>query len=181
MSASSGSEVDIEHKINNGKRIISSINSTLWSKEIRLETKKKIYHSFVESVATYGSEVWTLTKKMENKLLSMEMDFWRRSCGISRIERIPNAAIRDKVGCQKNILHLIGTKRLKWYGHLMRMDENRWPKKIYNYMPPERRKRGRPKKKWTEDVEESMAARGLREGDWMDREQWLLGVGDMTP
>lgn len=52
------------------------------------------------------------------------------------------------------------------------MSEERWPKTIFDYWPMERRKRGRPKKRWLQDVEESMAARGLREGDWLDRERW---------
>ncbi|XP_073994543.1 uncharacterized protein [Rhodnius prolixus] len=159
---------------------MNALNATLWSKEIGIQTKRKIYHSFVESVATYAAENWTLSRRAEGSLLALEMDFWRRSCGVSRLQRIPNSEIREKAKVEKTILYTIETKRLKWYGHLMRMDEDRWPRRIHSFTPQERRKRGRPRKRWMEGVEQAMAARGLREGDWEDRERWLLGIGDMT-
>jgi hypothetical protein len=35
-------------------------------------------------------------------------------------------------------------KQLVWYGHLQRMSEERWPKKIWEWTPLGRRRRGRP-------------------------------------
>lgn len=70
-------------------------------------TKKKIYHVFVENVVTHASENWTLTKSLENILLALEMDFWSRSCSLSRCQGVPNTLIRDKVGIN------IECKRLK--------------------------------------------------------------------
>lgn len=92
------------------------------------------------------------------RLLSMEMDLWIRSCNISRIQLIPNAAIRDKVECQKNILYLIGNKRLKWYGHLMRTDENWWPRKLITICHLKEVSIEDQRKKWIKDIEVSIAA-----------------------
>ena len=36
-------------------------------------------------------------------------------------------------------------KQLKWYGHLLQMEESSWPKKICQWSPHGRRKRGRTK------------------------------------
>jgi hypothetical protein len=45
-----------------------------------------------------------------------------------------------------NIINIIDRKRLQWYGHVKRMQEERLPKLIMEWIPEERRKRGRPRK-----------------------------------
>jgi len=40
-----------------------------------------------------------------------------------------------------------------------------------------KRTRGRPKKNWVEDIRKVMNERNLNEGQWKDRKQWSLGVG----
>lgn len=42
----------------------------------------------------------------------------------------------------------------------MQTDEDLWPKRIYSFTSRERRKQGRSRKRWIEDVEQAMAARG---------------------
>jgi IS5 family transposase len=45
-----------------------------------------------------------------------------------------------------DIIDIIERKRLQWYGHVKRMQEERLLKLIMEWIPRERRKRGRPKK-----------------------------------
>jgi len=40
-----------------------------------------------------------------------------------------------------------------------------------------KRARGRPKKNWMEGIRKAMNERNLNEGQWEDRKQWNLGVG----
>jgi hypothetical protein len=44
-------------------------------------------------------------------------------------------------------------------------------------MPKQKRARGRPKKYWMEGIRKAMNERNLKEGQWEDRKQWSLGVG----
>ena len=44
-------------------------------------------------------------------------------------------------------------------------------------MPKQKRARVRPKKTWMEGVRKAMNERNLNEGQWEDRKQWSLGVG----
>jgi hypothetical protein len=37
---------------------------------------------------------------------------------------------------------------LKWFGHLMQMKEDWWPKTIHSWTRPGNRRRGRPRKQW---------------------------------
>ena len=43
-----------------------------------------------------------------------------------------------------DIIDIIERKRLQWYGHVKRMQDERLPKLIMELIPGERRKRGRP-------------------------------------
>jgi hypothetical protein len=83
-----------------------------------------------------------------NKILSIEMDVLRRSARKSRIERIKNENIKEIMGVKEkpDIIDIIERKRLQWYAHVKRMQEEKLPKLIMEWIPGERRKRGRPKK-----------------------------------
>ena len=45
------------------------------------------------------------------------------------------------------------------------------------WMPKQKRAQGRPKKNWTEGIRKAMNERNLNEGQWEDKKQWSLGVG----
>ena len=57
------------------------------------------------------------------------------------------------------------------------MAEGRLPKTTLNLMPKQKSARGKPKKNWTEDIRKAMDERNLNKGQWEDRKQWSLGVG----
>jgi hypothetical protein len=57
------------------------------------------------------------------------------------------------------------------------MEEERLPKITWKWMPKQKRARGRPKKNWKEGIKKAMNERNLNEGQWEDRKQWSLGVG----
>jgi hypothetical protein len=53
-------------------------------------------------------------------------------------------------------------KRLQWYGHVKRIPEERIPKLFMEWIPLERRKRGRPRKTWMEGVKAAMRKQKFR-------------------
>ena len=76
-----------------------------------------------------------------------------------------------------DIIDIIERKRLQWYGHVKRMQEDRIPKLIMEWIPGERRKRGRPRKTWMEGVRAAMKTRHLEANQWLNRKEWCLGSG----
>ena len=79
---------------------------------------------------------------------------------------------------EQSVLDRIQRKQLKWYGHLLKMDDSRWPKKIYQWIPHGRRRRGRPQQSWKNQVMEFMRSRNM-EGDMAeDIHLWRLGFYD---
>ena len=69
----------------------------------------------------------------------------------------------------------IDAKRLRWYRHVCREGNDRWPKRLLEWTPLERMKRGRPRQTWMEGIRNATAQRNLKDGDWKDRKVWKLG------
>ena len=51
-------------------------------------------------------------------------------------------------------------QRISWLGHLERMEEDRIPKKIFTQELEGTRRRGRPTKRWKEEVERDRSSAG---------------------
>jgi hypothetical protein len=68
----------------------------------------------------------------------------------------------------------IRVARLRWAGHLRRVDEEALPRRIMYVTPTEQRKTGRPKARWREEVGKDVRMLGIR--SWwstaMSREEW---------
>ena len=76
------------------------------------------------------------------------------------------------MGVQNSILDYVQHKQLQWYGHVKRMSEERIPKKMTEWWPPDRLKRGRPTTTWIQEIKTTMRERRLEEGQWVNREDW---------
>jgi IS5 family transposase len=99
----------------------------------------------------YGAEVWQIPTREINTILSTEMFVLRRSAQKSRMERIKNEHIKE-IMVVKGKADIIEKKKLQWHDHVKRLSEERISKLIMEWIPQERRKRGRPKKRgWKED------------------------------
>jgi len=123
----------------------------------------------------YGAEVW----QIPTRFLSTEMDVLRRSAKKSRMERIKNDHIKEIMGVKEkpDIIDIMERKILQWYGNVKRMPEKRITKLIMEWIPGERRKRGRPRKSWMEGVKAAMTTRNLEPDQWRNREEWRLVSG----
>jgi hypothetical protein len=62
----------------------------------------------------------------------------------------------------ENIVKWIKGQRISWLGHLERMEENRMPKMVFSQELEETKRRGRPRKRWKEEVERDLHVLGVR-------------------
>ena len=142
-----------------------------------MREKLNIYNALIKSSLLNGSELWRLIENNKRRIEATEMDALRRSFRILRKERIRNVTIRQQIGLEEPIIKETEQNQLTWYGHVQRMAEGRLPKIALKWMPKQKRARGRPKKSWMEGIRKAMNERNLNEGQWEDRKQWSLGVG----
>jgi hypothetical protein len=74
----------------------------------------------------------------------------------------------------QDIINVIKIRRLGWLGHVIRMDETRSVKKIFEGKLEGRRGRGRRRLRWINDVEGNLRKLGVKR--WktkaLDRVEW---------
>ena len=152
---------------------ISLFSSRLLSRA----TKILLYKTLIRLVVSYGAETWTVTKKDEQALLAFERKIFRRIYG----PKYENGEWKSRTNREleemskgENIVKWIKWQRKNWLGHLERMEEDRMPKKIFTQELEGTRRRGRPEKRWKEEVERELQVLGMRR--WrelvIDREKW---------
>jgi hypothetical protein len=95
---------------------------------------------------------------------------------ISRKDKIRNNIIKQKMNVTMSLLDDIKTKQLQCYGLVQRTEEGRLLKEFMKWCPPGRRKRGRPKLSWAEEIGGLMREKGLMEKDWKDRSNWRKNI-----
>jgi len=117
------------------------------------------------SVVSYGAEAWTLSKKEEQALLIFERKMFRRMYG----PEYENGEWKSRTNRElkemskgENIVKWLKGQRISWLGHLERMEEDRMPIKIFTEELEGTRRRGRPRKRWKEEVERDLQVLGVR-------------------
>lgn len=152
---------DIKQKIAKGLQTMGRLKRIWNCKEIKINTKIQIYNSIVIPQILYGSETWVTRKEDEKRLLVAEMSCLRRILGVSRLQKLRNEDIRQRIGLKNTIMDKIRKRRLTWYGHVNRMEDLRLPKKaLYTYKDG-KKGRGRPRKKWVDNIKEDLKEKQL--------------------
>src|SRR5882762_6084642 len=112
------------------------------------------------------------------------MRFLRRMSGIRRIDRVRNSVIRESLNVEPLLLK-IEKSQLRWFGHVLRMPQNRIPQRVFNAMPTGRRPRGRPRKTWRSNVEELCGRIGVSSAEVQtvaeDRNLWRSKLSCLQP
>ena len=115
------------------------VSSVLGNKYMSLKIRGALY----KSALTYGGECWALRIEDERRLITTEMRMLHLICGKTLKD---NEKVRELAGVDEMKEFLRGP-RLRWLGHVERMDENRGPAKALHFQM-DGSKKGRPKNRW---------------------------------
>ena len=78
----------------------------------------------------------------------------RKILGCSRRDHRRNADMLKELAIDKDIVEVVRTRRLSYFGHVVRMDNRRYPHILLHGHIQGNRLRGRPKKRWLDNVTE---------------------------
>ena len=76
--------------------------------------------------------------------------------GVSLMDNIRNEEIRQRLHLPTTICDEVSKRRLKWFGHVVRMPPHRLPFQAYNNDFLKRRPPGRPPARWRDQIERDM-------------------------
>jgi hypothetical protein len=146
------------------------------SKKLKLRLKNTI----IDKTLTYASETWILTKRDRTQINIFERKVYRRILGpIYNNEKEKWRILTNKeiyaMLKKPTITETIRLNRLRWFGHVQRIEENRIPKKVLYTNLEITRLRGRPRNRW-KDEEREDGSRLVGGKGWKERvcnrEEW---------
>ena len=155
----------------------------MWKEDrISLATKLKIFNAIVISVLLCGCESWKGLKESEERVRRFESNCLRRILKIRWYDHVSEEELRRRTG-QQSVVEKIKLARWKWYGHVLRMPEERITKQALNWRPEGRRRIGRPKDTWRRTLTREINLKNLQEDDVRrraeDRAAWRSFVADL--
>ena len=115
--------------------------------------KIRLLNALIIPIAIYGSETWTITKVPTNKIAAFEMTCLRNIANIHWQERLTNTDVLEQLHTERTIIKRIRQSQKRYLGHIIRMDNDRIPKRAFEMImggdsdddEPPTRPRGKPR------------------------------------
>ena len=82
-------------------------------------------------VLMYGSETMIWKERERSRIRAVQMDNLRTFLGIRRMDKVPNARIRELCGATKEVEERVDEGVLRWLGHVERMENDRIAMRVY--------------------------------------------------
>ena len=103
-----------------GRKVMTTLDSVLKSRDITLSTKVCLVKAVVFPVVIYGCENWTIKKADCQRIDAFELWCWRRLLRVPWTARRSNQSIVKEIrpGCSLEGLML--KLKLQYFGHLIR-------------------------------------------------------------
>jgi hypothetical protein len=179
---------DIKSRIGNATTAFASLKKALWNQsDVTITTKMRIFNASIRSILLYGAESWTLLKSDINLLERFQLKCLRNILHISLRDKWKTEEVRQACQNQLSIEHYIKRQRLKWFGHVCRMEASRLPVQCLNAMRPTDWKvaRNAPKKTWLNQVANDLQPLHFTIPDAkiaaLNRDQWRGIIRDTLP
>jgi len=143
----------LQGRIKNANKTYFMLQKFFKNKNISKKLKLRLKNTIMDKLLTYASETWTLTKRYRKQLNVFERKVHRRILG----QVYDNEKESWKILTNKEfyasvktctIVETIRLNRLRWFGHVQRMEENRISKRVLYMNLGTTRLRGRPRNRW---------------------------------
>ena len=121
----------------------------LTSRHLSPRIQGKVYEACICSAMLHGSETWGPKEAELRRLCYNDHVIIHWICGIKDRDKTPSASLLQKLDI-KDITLVLHSQRLRWYGHGQQATSS--TKSITNFQIFSTRKKGRPRKTWSECV-----------------------------
>lgn len=143
---------EIDRRIANTWKRFWSLSEVMKDRDMPMKAKRKVYNACILPCLTYGSQTWTLTKTLANKLSVCQNSIERSVIGVNRRDRVKITHIKNRTQFKK--AHSVyRTLKWRWTGHMLRERQEKWTRIITEWYPRDgKRSKGGQTKRWEDDL-----------------------------
>lgn len=160
---------ELDTRIGKASTTLARLSKRVWNnKKLTIKTKIAVYRACVLSTLLYASESWTLYSRQERRLSAFHMRCLRRILGIAWQDRVTNNEVLQQAKIH-SMTTLLRQRRLRWLGHVRRMEDGRIPKDIlYSELAKGKRTAGRPHLRYKDVCKRDLKAIDIDTNSWED-------------
>ena len=135
--------------------------------------KVKTYKTIILPVVLYGCETWSVTLREEHRLRVFENKVFRKIFGAKKDEiteqwrKLHNAELHALYS-SPNTIRSLKSRRLRWAGHVARMEQSRNAYRVLVRKPEGKRPLERPRRRWEDNSKMDLREVGCNPGEWID-------------
>ena len=102
------------------KSAFTNIKPVLCNSKLSIQTRLRVLKCYVLSVLMYGSETWTVSQAMQQRLEAAEMWFIWRMLKISWSRWVTNERVLQIADTKRSLWKSMVKRRLQFVGHILR-------------------------------------------------------------
>ncbi|BHF63483.1 hypothetical protein SprV_0200647500 [Sparganum proliferum] len=146
----------------------------------RLQRTLKMYKAVILPTLLYGAETWTVYARLARRLNHFHLSCLRRILRLNWQDRIPDTEVLERTGIL-SIYTMLRQMQLRWSGHLVRMDDERLPKRLfYRDVATGSRRQGGQIRRYKDTLKSSLKRLQINPTNWdkitHDRPTWRRTV-----
>ena len=110
---------EIKRRLFPGRKVMTSLDNILKSRDTTLQTKVRLVKAMVFPVVMYGCEIWTVKTAECRRIDAFELWCWRRLLRVPWTARTSNQSILKEISPGFSLEGLMLKLKLQYFGHLM--------------------------------------------------------------
>jgi len=169
LSESGSLDKEISYRVKSGADSFGKLEYKVWSQHgIKIQAKVMVYCPFVLSCLLFSSETWSTYATHIKSLERFHQNCLRRILNIKWTSFTPDTEVLAKAGIP-SIESMILKNRLRWSGHVVRLDDNRIPKQLlYGEIATGTRPNHKPKQRYKDSLKGTPKKVGISADSWED-------------